>query len=112
MELMNLSYKREIDRKAHFSMLSFSLKMTTGVGTFVAGLLLAWIDFPKQSATGKVAQSAIDSLGWIGGPLTLGFFGKGRFLEIRAGLKGKGRLSDIIHLIILNLFWNIHYDKS
>ena len=81
-----------------FSMLSFSLKMTTGVGTFIAGLLLAWIDFPKQAEVGEVAQSAIDSLGWVGGPLTLGFFilsvffilpysiSKGRYLEIRAGL--------------------------
>ena len=82
-----------------FSMMSLSLKMTTGVGTFVAGLLLAWIDFPKQAAVANVAQPAIDSLGWVGGPITLGFFvlsvffilpypiTKGRFLEIRAGLE-------------------------
>ena len=84
-----------------FSMMSLSLKMTTGLGTFIAGLLLAWIDFPKQAEVGEVAQSAIDSLGWIGGPLTLGFFvlsvffilpypiSKGRYLEIRAELEGK-----------------------
>lgn len=83
--------------------MSLSLKMTTGVGTFIAGLLLAWIDFPKQAAVANVAQSAIDSLGWVGGPLTLGFFvllvffilpypiSKGRFLEIRKGVEGKGR---------------------
>ena len=82
-----------------FSMMSLSLKMTTGVGTFVAGLLLAWIDFPKQAAVANVAQSATDSLGWVGGPITLGFFvlsvffilpypiTKGRFLEIRTGLE-------------------------
>ena len=82
-----------------FSMMSFALKMTTGVGTFIAGLLLAWIEFPKQAEVGEVAQSTIDSLGWVGGPIVLGFFvlsvffilpypiSKGRFLEIRKGLE-------------------------
>jgi len=69
--------------------------MTTGVGTFIAGLLLAWIEFPKQAEVGEVAQSTIDSLGWVGGPIVLGFFvlpypiSKGRFLEIRAELDKK-----------------------
>jgi len=82
-----------------FSMMSLSLKMTTGVGTFIAGLLLAWIEFPKQSDVADVAPSIIDSLGWVGGPIVLGFFvlsvffilpypiSKGRYLEIRAGLE-------------------------
>jgi hypothetical protein len=43
--------------------MSLSLKMTTGVGTFIADLLLAWIDFPNQAEVGEVVQSAIDSLG-------------------------------------------------
>jgi len=79
--------------------MSLSLKMTTGVGTFIAGLLLAWIEFPKQSDVADVAPSIIDSLGWVGGPIVLGFFvlsvffilpypiSKGRYLEIRAGLE-------------------------
>ena len=80
-------------------MMSLSLKMTTGVGTFIAGLLLAWIDFPKQAKVKDVAQSTIDSLGWVGGPIVLGFFvlsvffilpypiNKELYLEIRAGLE-------------------------
>jgi len=56
-----------------------------------------------------VAQSAIDSLGWIGSGC-IGFFvlsvffillysiSNGRFLEIRAGLEGEG-LSDIVFTI-------------
>ena len=57
-----------------FSMLSFAYKMTTGVGTFIAGLLLAWIEFPKQADITDVAQSAIVGLGWVGGFVTLGIF--------------------------------------
>ncbi len=81
-----------------FSTMSFAHKMTTGVGTFVAGLLLAWIEFPKQTNVEDVPQSAIDGLGLVGGPIVLSFFvlsiffiisypiTKARFLEIRAGL--------------------------
>ena len=57
-----------------FSMLSFAYKMTTGVGTFIAGLLLAWIEFPKQADITDVAKSAIVGLGWVGGFVTLGIF--------------------------------------
>lgn len=61
-----------------------------------------WIEFPKQAEVGEVAQSAIDSLCWIGSGC-IGFFvllvffilpysiNKGRFLEIRAGLEGEVR---------------------
>ena len=58
-----------------------------------------WLGFPKQAEVGDVAQSTIDSLGWVGGPIVFGFFvlsmffilpypiSKGRFLEFRAGLE-------------------------
>ena len=81
-----------------FSTMSFAHKMTTGVGTFVAGLLLAWIEFPKQTNVEDVPQAAIDGLGLVGGPIVLCFFvvsiffiisypiTKARFLEIRAAL--------------------------
>ena len=84
-----------------FSTMSFAYKMTTGVGTFVAGLLLAWIEFPKQTSVEDVPQSAIDGLGWVGGPIVLSFFvlsvfflisypiTKTRFQEIRAELDRK-----------------------
>jgi len=41
--------------------------MTADVGTFIAGLLLAWIEFSKQADVEDVAQSAIDGLGLVGG---------------------------------------------
>jgi len=81
-----------------FSTMSFAHKMTTGVGTFVAGLLLAWIEFPKQTNVEDVPQAAIDGLGLVGGPIVLCFFivslffiisypiTKDRFQEIRAEL--------------------------
>lgn len=81
-----------------FSTMSFAHKMTTGVGTFIAGLLLAWIEFPKQTNVENVSQSAIDGLGLVGGPIVLSFYilcvffiipypiTKKRFLEIRAEL--------------------------
>ncbi|MFT4565398.1 MAG: GPH family glycoside/pentoside/hexuronide:cation symporter [Saprospiraceae bacterium] len=84
-----------------FSMMSFAYKMTTGVGTFIAGLLLAWIQFPKQADVADVAQSAIDGLGLVGGPIVLSFFvlsvffiipypiTKARFQEIRGRLDEK-----------------------
>ena len=84
-----------------FSTMSFAHKMTTGVGTFIAGLLLAWIEFPKQTSVEDVPQSAIDGLGLVGGPIVLSLFvlsiffitsyplTKARFLEIRAGLDAR-----------------------
>ena len=84
-----------------FSTMSFAHKMTTGVGTFVAGLLLAWIEFPKQTNVEDVPQSAIDGLGLVGGPIVLSFFilsiffitsypiTKARYLEIREGLDAR-----------------------
>jgi len=84
-----------------FSTMSFAHKMTTGVGTFIAGLLLAWIEFPKQTAVEDVPQSAIDGLGLVGGPIVLVFFvlsiffiigypiTKARFEEIRTALDAR-----------------------
>ncbi len=86
-----------------FSTMSFAHKMTTGVGTFIAGLLLAWIEFPKQTSVEDVPQAAIDGLGLVGGPIVLSFFvlsvffiipytiTKARFLEIRAELDKKNK---------------------
>ena len=59
-----------------FSAISFSNKVTSGVGTVVAGFALALIDWP----TGIAIQSAADiplvtveRLGWIYGPIVSGF---------------------------------------
>ena len=81
-----------------FSSMSFAHKMTTGVGTLIAGLLLAWIQFPEQTNLADVPASAIEGLGYIGGPLLFIFYigaiaflvfypiNKARYKEIRAGL--------------------------
>lgn len=55
-----------------FSTLSFAFKMTTGLGSFIAGLLLTWIAFPKQAEIGEVGAEALEGLGFIGGPILMG----------------------------------------
>ncbi|MEM7368942.1 MAG: MFS transporter [Bacteroidota bacterium] len=81
-----------------FSTMSFALKMTTGLGSFIAGLLLTLIAFPKQAEVGTVSEDAIYGLGLVGGPIlmicylvSLGFLvfypiTKGRYEQIRAQL--------------------------
>jgi Na+/melibiose symporter-like transporter len=59
-----------------FSAISFSNKVTSGVGTVAAGLALALIDWPTgitvQSAS-DIAPVTIEWLGWIYGPIVSGF---------------------------------------
>lgn len=81
-----------------FSTMSFAYKCTTGLGTFLAGILLSWIAFPTQVGVADVPTEAIRGLGIIGGPLLMFFyFGaiiflymypitKARYLEIRRGI--------------------------
>lgn len=54
-----------------FSVMSFAYKCSTGLGTFIAGLLLSVISFPKQIGVIGVSAEAIDGLGLIGGPFLL-----------------------------------------
>lgn len=54
-----------------FSTMSFAYKMTVGFGYFFAGLLLNWIQFPKQAAISDIPAEAIQGLGWVGGPILL-----------------------------------------
>lgn len=84
-----------------FSSMSFAYKMTTGVGALIAGFLLTWIEFPKQTDVADVPKEVIENLGIIGGPVlmvlylvaaTFLFFypiTKERYSEIRAGLDAK-----------------------
>lgn len=84
-----------------FSTMSFAHKMTTGIGSFIAGLLLTYIAFPKQTDVADVPPEAIYKLGLIGGPLLLVFYvaaigflfaypiTKARYNEIRAGLDAR-----------------------
>lgn len=57
-----------------FSAMSFAYKLTTGLGSFIAGLLLTWISFPKQIDVGEVSVEAIKGLGLIGGPVLMSLY--------------------------------------
>lgn len=57
-----------------FAAMSFAFKCTTGLGQFIAGILLSWIAFPKQAKLGEIPQEAIDGLGMVGGPILLTFY--------------------------------------
>lgn len=84
-----------------FSTMSFAHKMTTGIGSFIAGLLLTYIAFPKQTDIADVPPEAIYKLGVIGGPVLFVFYiaaiglllaypiTKKRYEEIRAGLDAR-----------------------
>jgi len=84
-----------------FSSLSFAYKATVGLGSFIAGLLLNWISFPKQTQVEDVPAEAIYGIGLVGGPILLAIYlaslifivfypiSKSRYSEIRAGLQNK-----------------------
>lgn len=84
-----------------FSTMSFAFKMTTGLGSFIAGILLTIIAFPKQAGIGDVSPEAIQGLGLVGGPILmlcylaslvfLVFYPitKNRYQEIRRKLEGR-----------------------
>ena len=59
-----------------FSAISFSNKVTSGIGTVVAGFALTLIDWPTgitiQSAS-DIDPNTINWLGWIYGPIVSGF---------------------------------------
>ncbi len=81
-----------------FSVMSFAEKTTTGIGSFIAGLLLSWIAFPTQTDIADIPAAAIDGLGLVCGPILLGLYlfsvififfypiTKERYQEIRAVL--------------------------
>jgi len=84
-----------------FAAMSFAFKCTTGLGNFIAGILLSWIAFPKQAKLGEVPQEAIEGLGMVGGPILLTFYltsiifilaypiTKAKYTEIRATIEAR-----------------------
>jgi glycoside/pentoside/hexuronide:cation symporter, GPH family len=44
-------------------------KCVTGVGTFFAGLLLAWVSFPQHAVPGQVDPAILRNLGWVFVPI-------------------------------------------
>jgi len=57
-----------------FACMSFAFKCTTGLGSFIAGLLLNWIEFPRQVELDEVPARALQGLGQVGGPILLTFY--------------------------------------
>lgn len=84
-----------------FSIRTFSLKMTQGIGGFIASFGLEWIDFPEQATPETVTPQMIDGLLFMMGPLYyiivyagLGFaflyrIDKQRHAEILAALRAR-----------------------
>ena len=84
-----------------FSIMSFAYKCTAGLGYFIAGLILNYIEFPKKVNLEDVPAEQLDALGIIGGPvlftiylLAIGFIlmypiSKERYLEIRVALDAR-----------------------
>ncbi len=59
-----------------FSSISFSNKMTSGIGTVAAGFALAFIDWPTGSDIQTAADVGAETIAWLGliyGPIVSGF---------------------------------------
>ena len=54
-----------------FSVLSFGIKATQGVGGFLAGFGLEFIGFPENAEVGNLAQETITGLLFLNGPAYL-----------------------------------------
>jgi Na+/melibiose symporter-like transporter len=48
-------------------------KCLTGVGTFLSGLILAWVSFPQQATPGKVDPAILHHLGMVFVPIVATF---------------------------------------
>jgi len=59
----------EREEGVFFSSMSFAYKASVGFGYFFAGILLKIIEFPKQVEDVDIPISAIEGLGYIGGPV-------------------------------------------
>jgi Na+/melibiose symporter-like transporter len=57
-----------------FSATSFAQKVTSGLGTFLAGVILNLIAFPRGAAPGSVDEQVIFNLGFLLGPALMIFY--------------------------------------
>lgn len=57
-----------------FASRSFAQKATSGIGAFIAGMALDLIAFPRGAAPGTVDPDTIWNLGFIYGPVLMGFY--------------------------------------
>jgi GPH family glycoside/pentoside/hexuronide:cation symporter len=68
------------------STMTFAAKCSASVGTLIAGLLLAFIAFPTETAVGEVPPDTLFDLGLIYGPLVLVFFLAAAYATSRYGI--------------------------
>ena len=57
-----------------FASRSFVQKATTGIGAFIAGIALDWINFPRGAMPGDVSDEILWDLGFIYGPALMLFY--------------------------------------
>lgn len=60
---------RERKEGTLFAIRAFLSKLATGVGGFLAGVILDGIHFPKEAEIGEVSENIIFNLGLVGGPI-------------------------------------------
>lgn len=66
-----------------YSARSFALKATGAIGLIVGGVLLDFIEFPKNAEAGSVAKDVVWQLGFVQGPATSAFMLVGVLLFYR-----------------------------
>ena len=56
-----------------FGVFGFCAKASPGLGIWLAGLLLAWIEFPTNVSPDAVSQLTVNRLAWVYGPIVFLF---------------------------------------
>ncbi|MCP4089640.1 MAG: MFS transporter [Gammaproteobacteria bacterium] len=80
------------------STVTFASKCATGLGTLLAGTLLALIAFPTQSAVGNIPDDTLFNLGLIYGPMIMTIFLICCFALSRYSLSRSHHASNVEHL--------------
>lgn len=62
-----------------FASRTFAQKATSGVGTFIAGIVLSIIEFPREAKPGEVPEEVLFDLGIVYGPTLMIFYATALF---------------------------------
>ena len=87
-----------------FSSVSFSNKMTSGIGTVAAGFALALIDWPTGAAVQTAADIAPETIAWLGliyGPIVSGFALVSAYCYSKYGLNRQRHAEVVEELAVL-----------
>ena len=87
-----------------FSSVSFSNKMTSGIGTVAAGFALALIDWPTGAAVQTAADIAPETIAWLGliyGPIVSGFALVSAYCYSKHGLNRQRQAEIVEELAVL-----------